>query len=193
MNFLLIRVNEAIEVFIVTNEGSKWSFYYYEWRKPTKSISTVTQMGDFDSIKTGLRSDWRSEVGWVRRNQTNKRRVSNRCDVRVEPLQLHTSGVPTAYTVETIFPFPFKLNGIWSWWQGKRNIVFSVYAAQTQRNLFHIPLNLKGKQSLRSYSFRFRFVNTMLTKGCNCRVIVASRALHIVKWDITLSIYRYVY
>ena len=46
------------------------------------------------------------------------------------------------YTEKTIFPFPFILNGIWSWWQFSFNF---------EPNGFQFGLKLKGKLSPRSY------------------------------------------
>ena len=50
------------------------------------------------------------------------------------------------YTEKNIFPFPFELNGIWSWWQ---------FSFDFKPNGFPFGSKLKGKLSPRSYPIHF--------------------------------------
>ena len=54
------------------------------------------------------------------------------------------------YTEKTIFPFPFTLNGIWSWWQfffrfsEQNGIPFGSENRKENCHQDHIPFNVKG-------------------------------------------------
>ena len=58
-----------------------------------------------------------------------------------------------SYTEKTIFPFPFKLNGMWSWWQFSLRFFNQmefhlVHNRKENCHHDHIPFNVKGNGNI---------------------------------------------
>ena len=103
---------------------------------------------------------------------------------------------PIKYTEKTIFPFPFTLNGIWSWWQFSFQFPFRMELHLVQyrkENCPHdpIPFKLKGNIVVSVHqpcSFRATFKETpfphsILSRFWSTRTQMIENVLlhHIVK------------
>ena len=84
------------------------------------------------------------------------------------------------YTENTIFPFPFKLNGIWSWWR------FSFRFSEPNRILF--GSKSEGKLSKWSYPIQFerKWIYSFLSVQRRTTVLEAGTSLVIISnpWNL---------
>ena len=66
---------------------------------------------------------------------------------RLQRSHCHVACTASNCTEKTIFPFPFKFNGIWSWWQFFFRF-WTKWKSMENCHHDHIPLNLKGNGNI---------------------------------------------